>query len=374
MKKTRSNARWAGLTAAQRKTLEMWLFEDQINYEEALRRAREELKFEGSVSSLKRFYLRRYHERLLESMAEEQGDAEEIEDGASSTALFRTAGMKLAARAFFHQVRETPENVKEWSPLAKLMLWSEDLELRRTLKAEENQLRRDRLAFARDRFQFNIVEKALKMLPELQELAEARKNPKTETYEENKKWNAIKLNMFGDALPEGWRKAESAEEERMTDEEKRRLEQAAMWREPETSNAEHRPAATARQRGETLNAKSETQEIRKEGIAGGSGKGTETSNTEHRTPNIERKEVDKAQEPIRLRQASGRQGTSTIGATESGAGNQEIREEGKIEGARVGQTSNSEHRTLNTEGEQNNATCGPASLTDEEWGRRNKAA
>ncbi len=131
MKKTRSNAKWAGLTAVQRKTLETWLFEERVNYEEAWRRACMEMDYKGSVSSLKRFYARRSQERMMEALTEGRDDAQEMVDAPADAALFRSAAMKMVGLLFLRQVRERPENVKEWGALAKLMLWSEDIELRR---------------------------------------------------------------------------------------------------------------------------------------------------------------------------------------------------------------------------------------------------
>ena len=122
---------------------------------------------------------------------ETQEDAEAIEASPANAGLFRSASMKLMGQLLLRQVRETPGEVKEWSALAKLMLWSEDIELRRQLKKEENEIRRENLAFAKERFHFNVVRRAEKVLPELQELAEARKDPKLKEYEENKRINAI---------------------------------------------------------------------------------------------------------------------------------------------------------------------------------------
>ncbi len=211
MKKVRSNARWNGLSKAQREMLEKWLFEDGLKYEEAWRRAQAELGFQGSVSSLKRFYVRRSQERVLEKLVETQEEAEAIVAAPATAGLFRSAAMKLVGQLFLRQVRDTPGEVKEWSALAKLMLWQEDLELRRQLKQEENEMRRENLAFAKERFHFNVVRRAEKVLPQLQELAEARKDPKLREYEEGKRLNAIIRNLFGSQMPKSH--PESAEEE-----------------------------------------------------------------------------------------------------------------------------------------------------------------
>ncbi len=359
MKKTRSNAKWIGLSVAQRKTLETWLFEERVNYEEALRRAQSELGFQGSVSSVKRFYARRSQERLLESMAEERTDAQEIADDAASAALFRTAGMKLAARLFFQQVREMPGNVKEWSALAKLMLWSEDIELRRTLKTEENQLRRDRMAFAKERFQFNTVEKALKILPQLQELAEARKDPKQREYEEGKRVNAIIRNLFGSHMPKSH--PENAEEEAAMEEAARR-EQEEHDRRAEAVRRRAREEAAARARRAT--------EGRQTSIP------REDATEEGAELNVDGEEGNQAQQSRTTTSAR----TITIGApgAESPApniesGTQEIRNEPEERGRDFQEAKDSggpDPANLECGG----ATGGPRCTTDEEWARRNRAA
>ena len=56
---------------------------------------------------------------------------------------------------------------------------------RRELKAEEHKLRREAMEFAKKKFEFDTTEQALKALPELLELAQARKDPDTKRYESN---------------------------------------------------------------------------------------------------------------------------------------------------------------------------------------------
>ncbi len=66
MKKARSNAKWATLTAKQTATLEQWFFDDKLSYVEVLERARKEFGFSGSKSSLQRFYRRLRQERWVQ--------------------------------------------------------------------------------------------------------------------------------------------------------------------------------------------------------------------------------------------------------------------------------------------------------------------
>jgi len=211
MKKLGPNARWHGLSGVQLASLEKWLFEERQSYEIAWERAKAELGFAGSVSSLKRFYLRRAGERAVEGFAEAGAEAEAIVGAPASAGLMRSAAMKVVSRLLLKRVREAPDEVKEWETLAKLLLQSEENELRRELKQEDNEIRRAWLAFARERFHFDVVEEAQKALPEIQELAEARQDPQITKFEENKRINKIMRRIFGSAA-HGFH-PENAEEE-----------------------------------------------------------------------------------------------------------------------------------------------------------------
>jgi hypothetical protein len=253
MKKVRSDARWHELTADQKSKLEAWLFEDGMGFEEAWRRAGEELGFKGSVSSVKRFFSRRSQERVLEKLVETQADAEAIVGSPASAQLFRSASMKLVGQLLLQQVRETPGAVKEWSALAKLLLWSEDMESRRQLKREENEIRRENLAFAKERFHFNVIRQAEKALPQLQELAEARKDPKLKEYEENKRINAIIRELFGSHMPKPH--PENADEEAAMEEEARKKQAGEA-----SQAARVRQESMARRQAEALRQQEELEE------------------------------------------------------------------------------------------------------------------
>ncbi len=149
--------------------------------------------------------------------------------------------MKMVGLLFLRQVRERPENVKEWGALAKLMLWSEDIELRRQLKTEENAIRRENLAFAKERFQFNMVKKALKALPQLQKLAEAMKDPKIKEYEENRRINEMTRAIFGDeVLEEGFAPENAEEGGAVMEEQKKKAEEERMDKRDVRKGAEDR--------------------------------------------------------------------------------------------------------------------------------------
>jgi hypothetical protein len=151
--------------------------------------------------------------------------------------------VKRLARRLFERVKEAPDAVQELGALAALLLKSEENELRRQLKGEENAIRRECLEFAKERFRFNVVEEAQRVLPELQELAEARKDPQLAKYEEARRVNGIIRRLFGNNLPEPLHPESPEEEEAMA-----RAEQARE----EAKAQEERMAAASRQREQIL--------------------------------------------------------------------------------------------------------------------------
>ena len=158
MRKIRSNAMWNGLSAQEREILERWLFEEQLGYDQALERARSEFGFEGSVSSVRRFYHRMAELRMARDLAPD-------EDGASEEESLR-AGMRALGRLFAQQVTENPTAVKEWRDMARLLLQSEA----NRLAEERSDIWRGGLALAREKYEFDAAEAALKQLENREDL------------------------------------------------------------------------------------------------------------------------------------------------------------------------------------------------------------
>ncbi len=204
MKKVGPNAKWNELSGKQRDMLEEWLFEDRLGYEAALERARKELGFKGSASSLKRFYARTAEERMLRSFVQSQEQVDKIKGTPGSAEELRAAGMKVVAQLFLRQVVQAPEQVKEWSRLAKLLLQSESNEIRFRLKREENELRHKAMEFAREKFHYDLMEQGKKVLPQLLKAWEAGLTQ----YERNARRNNLRRHMWPevknmpDLLPE----------------------------------------------------------------------------------------------------------------------------------------------------------------------------
>jgi len=202
MKKVRGNASWNGLSREKRATLMQWLFEERLSFNMALERAKTELGFTGSRTSLRRFYHRTRDERLLSGLTETGEVARTVEKSDVSVERLRNAGLKLAAEMFLRQVATSPENTKEWAPLAKLLLQAEKNDSWRRIKEEENGIRQRTLDFARVKYHYNVMAHAQQMLPELKELERANQDPTVTLLESNKAINDVRRGMFGEVLPD----------------------------------------------------------------------------------------------------------------------------------------------------------------------------
>jgi hypothetical protein len=209
LRKQRADAKWNLLNDEQRELLEQWLFEERISFDAALDRAQQELGFQGSISSIRRFHEHVAGERTFRNLVVSQEQIEQLGNAPVSTASMRAAGMKVVAQLFFSAVVQSPERVREWSGMARLLLQSESNEIKYRLKQEENEIRRQELAFAREKFHFDVMEKAQKALPELQALAEAN----LPRYEKNRRMNALRRSVFGPRIPEPLPESEEEEAE-----------------------------------------------------------------------------------------------------------------------------------------------------------------
>jgi hypothetical protein len=213
MKKLATNARWSGLPPESVQKLENWLFDEKLAFSDALERAQRELAFTGSLSSLKRFYQRRSRERVVGEFADLCRGAQNVVDAPGNVRLLRTAAMKIVSQLFFKKITENPDSTREWEFLAKLLLQSEDNELRRLAKDEENAIRRENLAFAREKYDFNIVDEMLELLPDVNALHKLRNDPGTTDYDHNRLKNRMKKRMFDDAAVDFLPESEKEERE-----------------------------------------------------------------------------------------------------------------------------------------------------------------
>jgi hypothetical protein len=197
MHKVKSNALWNELSPEQLEILDKWLFEEKLSYAEILPRAQSELGFRGSVGSLYRYYGRRKQEKKVEEIEELKQYVADMSGAGSDVGALRTANMKMLGAFLFQMLSEAPEKVKEWAPVASLMVQNDHNEALREVKAEEHKIRREMMQFAKEKFQFDVTEHSLQALPELLELAQARKDPDAKRYESNAFLNAARRKIAG---------------------------------------------------------------------------------------------------------------------------------------------------------------------------------
>jgi len=197
MRKTKSEAHWNKLTPEQREILDRWLFEERQSYAAIFPRARDELGFKGSISSLQRYYARRDKERVTTEFTELRDELAALSGAPTDAAALWAASKKLLGRFLYLQMRKTPGNVKEWVPVAGLMVDNDRNELLRELKGNELKMREKVLEFAKEKFQVDMVEQALGVLPDLLDLERARRAAVPNAYVENAHLNRARRKMFG---------------------------------------------------------------------------------------------------------------------------------------------------------------------------------
>ena len=111
---------------------------------------------------------------------------------------FREANMSVFNGYLFQALRASPEALDKLRPLLGLMVQNDHNDALREIKDEEHRIRWKAMAFAKKKFEFDTMERALRALPQLRDLAEARKDPKTKQAERNERLEEIRLMMFGD--------------------------------------------------------------------------------------------------------------------------------------------------------------------------------
>jgi len=223
----------------QRKILEGWLFEEGLTYEAALKRAKKEMGFTGSVSSLIRFYQRTAQERTLSGFAESSRLSSAIDGEAATAEQMQRSAVKVMAQWLLQKVTQSPDRVKDWAPVAKLLLhWDAN-----ELKDAENEVKRGWLEFAAEKAIYYDMEKALKDLPALLKIAERRKDPKQRRYEQNMRTNFLRHRLFGGDLPDYLPENEAEGEEIKKIEERKKERERLFAREIEDAKSKGMTAA-----------------------------------------------------------------------------------------------------------------------------------
>lgn len=198
MRKTRSEARWNELSSEQLETLDKWLFEDKLSYSLILPRAQKQLGYKGQMTSIKRYFKRRSQERLLDKLQNWKRDAAQAAKTGDGSDAMRMANMQVLNGFLFEALREDPSAVKELGPVVRAMLQNDYTEAIRELRSRELRIREEALAFTKEKFEFDMMERALRALPQLRELAEARKDPQTKKTEQTERFKQLRRMMFGD--------------------------------------------------------------------------------------------------------------------------------------------------------------------------------
>jgi hypothetical protein len=156
MRKMRDDSIWSRLTSEQRELLEEWLFEERLGYAKALEKAEKEFGLRASMASLGRYYRRRARERQTVELLDSQMRAEELNFLPVSTDNLRTAAVKLVGKAALKLAGEKPEELEQLASLTKLLLASED-----------NDIRRARLKLAEQYFHFEATAASVDELPKV---------------------------------------------------------------------------------------------------------------------------------------------------------------------------------------------------------------
>jgi hypothetical protein len=156
MRKLRDDSTWNQLTPEQRETLESWLFDENLGYAKTLARVQKQFGLEATIASLGRFYRRRARERQVGELVEAQAAASELNDLPVSADSLREAAVKLVGKAVLKLASEKPDQVEQLVSFTKLLLESED-----------NDIRRSRLKLAQQYFDYEATAASLKEWPHL---------------------------------------------------------------------------------------------------------------------------------------------------------------------------------------------------------------
>ena len=184
MSKLRSDSTWNGLTAEQREKLDEWLFLEGASYEEVRTRAQRDWGIVCSVWAVGRYYRRAVETRAVEKMAEAQDAATAVNRTGVKLKSLRSSALKVIGQRLLEKAMEGGD-VKELAALGRLLT-----------DGERREIQRERLALARERFEFNAAEAALAELPHVGEMTEE------EVKAEEARILAIQHRLFGKDLPE----------------------------------------------------------------------------------------------------------------------------------------------------------------------------
>ena len=184
MSKLRADSTWNGLTDEQREKLDRWLFVEGLSYPAAHERVQQELGIECSVWAVGRYYRCAVKTRAVEKMAEAEDAATAVNRTGVKLESLRMSALKVIGQRLLEKAMEGGD-MKELVALGRLMT-----------DGERREIQRERLALAREKFEFSAAEAALAELPHVEEMTEE------EVRAEDARLLAIKHRLFGKDLPE----------------------------------------------------------------------------------------------------------------------------------------------------------------------------
>ena len=182
MSKLRSDSTWAALSSTQNETLTDWLFEEKLSYTKTLERIQKEFGITASRSSLSRYYQILERERLRDEILASQETAAELQGAKGDSTVLTAAAIKIVGNKLINCALKQGKT-KEITSLTSLLLQN-----------EQQNIQREWLALARERFEFKAAKATLKARPVMDEMTrddEAREHARVE---------AIKLKIFGKEL------------------------------------------------------------------------------------------------------------------------------------------------------------------------------
>jgi hypothetical protein len=189
--KLRDDSTWNQLTMEQRETMEGWLFDENLGYAKTLARVKKEFGLEATMSSLGRYYRRRARERQVEELLEAQDAAYDVKDLPLNVPVMRESLAKLLYKAVLKHATEKPGEVEQLAALTKLLLQSEDIDIRRS-----------RQKLAERYFDYEGIAASQKELPHLRAYLKVTGFDDSQSYEEKMErmhkvlygWDGSKLN------------------------------------------------------------------------------------------------------------------------------------------------------------------------------------
>ena len=190
LKKLRSDSTFNQLTPAQRQTLEHWLLDLNLGYQEVLERLQREWGLSASRSSIGRFARRQLEVRAGATLREAQATALRLQAAGADLKTLRDSSLKLVAARLQQKAMDQNSGAKELCALSRVLLSAQE----RELQTERAALARERAALQREKFEFRAAAAAWKLAPLLDEFR------RQEFVREEERMALIRQRIFGREL------------------------------------------------------------------------------------------------------------------------------------------------------------------------------